>query len=53
MRQAPAFGRQHARGIERLLDDLVRLEVAAERKLARGAERTPDGTARLGGDAKR
>ena len=47
MRQAPAFGRQDPLRVERLLDDLVPLEVAPKRKLARGAEGTADGTACL------
>jgi len=47
VRQAPAFGAQQAHRVQRLLDDLIGFEVAAERKLAGGAERTADGAAGL------
>src|SRR3984893_15542149 len=52
VRKAPAFGREHADRVERLLDDLVRPEVAAKRELASGAERTADGAAGLRGDTE-
>ena len=47
-----AFG-QSAGGMAHLVQNLGRLEVAAEAKLAGGAERATDGTAGLARDAKR
>src|SRR6266850_3956370 len=53
MRQPPPLDRQDARGVDGLLDYLVRLEVAAKRKLAGRAERTADRTTGLRRDAQR
>ncbi len=46
-RQAPVLLRQEADRVDRLLDDLVCLEVAPEWKFPGRAERTPDRTAGL------
>jgi len=48
-----AVRRQPARGIEGLVEDLVRLQIAAELSLAGRAERAADRAADLGGDAER
>ena len=53
MRQPPALVSQKPRRSDRLLLDLVRCQVAAEGELAGGTEGTPDGAARLRGDAQR
>ena len=53
VRQALAVGREPARGVADLVDDLGDLEVAPEPELAGGAERAADGAAGLARDAQR
>ena len=53
VREATALGGKHAGSVDRLLHDLVCLQVAAKWKLSGRAEGTPDGTAGLRRDAQR